>query len=116
MIKEANVTVMVSDMKRSVKFYTGTLGLKLESRWGDEFAQIAAPGITIALHPVVKGGKPGRSESLSIGFAVDDIDKAMKGLKAKGVKFSRVTDDGPVKLAFFSDPDANPLYMSESKW
>ena len=117
-IEEANVTVMVSDMKRAVKFYKEDLGLKVKAQWGEEFAQLSAPGATIALHPAVKGGaKPGNSESLSIGFAVDSLDKTMKDLKAKGVAFSRVTDDGPVKLAFFTDPDGNPLYLSETaRW
>ena len=117
MFKEANVTVMVSDMKKAVKFYKDTLGLEVKAQWGDEFAQLTAPGTIIALHPAVKGGaKPGSSESLSIGFAVKSLDKAMADLKAKGVEFSRVTDDGPVKLAFFGDPEGNPLYLSESKW
>jgi len=117
MIKETNVTVIVGDMERAVEFYTKTLGLELKARWGDEFAQVAAPGTIIALHPAIKGGaRPGDSRSISIGFSVDSLDKTIKGLKAKGVKFPRVTDDGPVRLAFFGDPDGNPLYLSESKW
>jgi len=117
MIKEANVTVMVSDMKKAVKFYTETLGLEVKAQWGDEFAQLKAPGTIIALHPSVKGGaKPGDSKSLSIGFSVDGLEKAVAELKKKGVKFTKVTDDGPVRLAFFVDPDGNPLYLSESKW
>ncbi|HUI01131.1 MAG TPA: VOC family protein [Nitrososphaerales archaeon] len=117
MIKETNVTVIVSDMNEAVAFYTETLGLELKARWGDEFAQVNAPGTMIALHPAVKGGaKPGDSESLSIGFGVDNLDATMAQLKKKGVRFTRVADDGPVKLAFFGDPDGNPLYLSQSKW
>lgn len=44
MIKEASVTVMVSDMKRAIKFYVEIVGLNLKANWGDEFAQIKAPG------------------------------------------------------------------------
>jgi len=40
----------------------------------------------------------------------------MRELKAKGVQFSRTTDDAQVKLAFFTDPDGNPLYLSQNKW
>jgi hypothetical protein len=54
--------------------------------------------------------------SISIGFAVDDLERAMGELSKKGVKFSRVSDDAQVKLAFFSDPDGYPLYLSQSKW
>jgi catechol 2,3-dioxygenase-like lactoylglutathione lyase family enzyme len=118
MIKEANVTVMISDMKRSINFYVDTLGLKLKSRYADQFAEVECPGLTIALHPAFdKGPKPGNSESLSVGFGVEDVDDAMKSLKGKGVAFGRVSNDGPVKLAFFTDPDGNPMYLSQTqKW
>jgi catechol 2,3-dioxygenase-like lactoylglutathione lyase family enzyme len=45
---------MVSDMKRAIKFYVETIGLELKANWGDEFAQIKAPGVIIALHPASK--------------------------------------------------------------
>jgi catechol 2,3-dioxygenase-like lactoylglutathione lyase family enzyme len=117
MIKEANVTIMVNNMERAVRFYTDALGLKLKARYDDQFAQVEAPGTIIALHPANKDGpRPGKSESLSIGFAVDNLDAAMSELKGKGVTFSKVADDTQVKLAFFTDPDGNPLYLSQSKW
>jgi catechol 2,3-dioxygenase-like lactoylglutathione lyase family enzyme len=116
-IKEANITVIVSDMTRAVRFYADALGLTLKRRYGDHFAQFEAPGTIIALHPAVKDGpQPGKSESLSVGFAVDNLDATMSELKGKGVAFSRVADDDQVKLAFFTDPDGNPLYLSQSKW
>jgi len=117
MFSEANVTVMVSEMERAVQFYTVTLGLELKARYGDHFAQVEAHGITIALHSAAKDGpQPGRSESLSIGFAVDNLDRTMEELKRRGVRFSKTVDDTQVRLAFFSDPDRNPLYLSQSKW
>ncbi len=109
MITEANVTVMISEMKRSIQFYVETLGLKLKSRHADQFAEVTCPGLTIALHPLVeKGPRPGNSESLSIGFGVADLEAAMTSLKGKGVNFSRVSNDGPVKLAFFKEPRREP--------
>jgi hypothetical protein len=63
----------------------------------------------------VRGGSsPGGSQSLSIGLAVPDLRAAVEDLKRGGVSFSRVTEDGFVKLAFFADPDGNPLYLAES--
>ena len=118
MIKEANVTVMISDMNQSIQFYVEKLGLTLKSRYGDQFAEVACPGLTIALHPATEHGpRPGNSESLSVGFGVESIDEAMADLKDKGVTIGRVSNDGPVKLAFFKDPDGNPLYLSQTqKW
>lgn len=115
---EGNVTVMISNMTRSLKFYTKTLGLKL--RYGPhhgEWAEVKAPGLVIGLHRTYgHGPRPGKSESLSIGFTVKSLEKAMALLKKKGVRFSpRIVDEGPVSLAFFTDPDGTPLYLCEVK-
>ena len=117
MMKEGNVTVMVANMNRSIQFYTEALGLKLKYRHGDDWAEVEAPGLTIGLHLAGKvGPQPGKSESLSIGFTVEKIDAAIGTLKKKGVTFSpHRVDEGPVLLAFFSDPDGNPLYLCEVK-
>jgi len=109
--------LLVRDIERSVSFYTDTLGLKLKARYGNQFAQVEAPGTIIALHPA--GGdapQQGRSESMSIGFSVPDLGKTMAELTSKGVKFHRTADDNQVKLAFFLDPDGYPLYLSQSTW
>ena len=45
---------------------------------------------------------------------MESLAAAMAELKAKGVTFSRVVEDRPTKLAFFTDPDGNPLYLSET--
>jgi catechol 2,3-dioxygenase-like lactoylglutathione lyase family enzyme len=114
MIKDSNVTVIVSDMKKAIHFYVETLGLELKANYGDQYAEIHAPGVMIGLHPASTAGpKPGKSESLSIGFVVENLNSAMSELKSKGVSFSRVVEDRPTKLAFFADPDGNPLYLSE---
>jgi hypothetical protein len=39
----------------------------------------------------------------------------MSSLGQKGITFSGVSKDGPVKLAFFTDPDKNPLYLSQTQ-
>jgi catechol 2,3-dioxygenase-like lactoylglutathione lyase family enzyme len=121
--KEANVTLMVRDMERTVRFYTATLGLRLRARYGDHFAQVEAPGTIIALHPASdsSGGGGAKeqgagSDRMSIGFAVSDLQATMDDLKGKGVVFTRVTDDKQVRLAFFTDPDGTPLYLSQNKW
>jgi catechol 2,3-dioxygenase-like lactoylglutathione lyase family enzyme len=113
-IKEANVTVMVTDMKRSIRFYIEVLGLELKANYGDQYAQVASPGVMIGLHPVTKEDSQPKSGSISVGFGVDSLADAVADLKAKGVTFSRTVEDRPTKLAFFTDPDGNPLYLSET--
>lgn len=114
-IKEANVTVMVTDMKRAIHFYVDVLGLELKANYGDQYAQVASPGVMIGLHPATKGSShPGGSGNVSVGFGVESLAAAIEELKAKGVAFSRVVEDRPTKLAFFTDPDGNPLYLSQT--
>ena len=117
-IKEANVTVMVADMKRAIHFYVEVLGLELKANYGDQYAQVASPGVMIGLHPITKDDSSATaSGNVSVGFGVDSLTAAMADLKAKGVTFSRVVEDRPTKLAFFTDPDGNPLYLSETaRW
>lgn len=110
------VTVIVSNMQRSIDFYTNRLGLALKARYGDEFALVEAPGITIGLHPAREGGaKPG---ALSIGLGVDDIEASRKQLQDHGVEFSGdIVADPPMRLAFFRDPDGVEIYLAEqSEW
>ena len=37
----------------------------------------------------------------------------MKNLEAKGIEF-KVEQDGWIRLAYFSDPDGNPLFLAEN--
>ncbi len=111
-IINSNVTVMISNMDASIKFYTETLGLKLKNRYGDHWAEIEAPGITIGLHPS-KEIKTG--QNLSIAFGVSDLHKTVSALEKKGVKFN-MYKDSMVDLAFFTDPDGNTLYFAPAKW
>jgi catechol 2,3-dioxygenase-like lactoylglutathione lyase family enzyme len=106
---DANVTVMVSNMDRAIKFYTETLGLKLGKRYGDHWAEIQAPGMTIGLHPSKEKHQKG---SVSIGLNVESRDKAVEELKKKGIEF-HLKDDDATKLAFFHDPDGTELYLCE---
>jgi len=71
--------------------------------------------LTIGLHPEMEHGpQPGRSESLSIGFTVDNLTEEMSNLKSKGIIFSpNIVEGRPVRIAFFTDPDETLLYLCE---
>ena len=77
-------------MDKAIRFYTEILGLKLISRSdisGNDYAVIQAPGVTIGLNPIQRNLQPGKCESLSIGFEVEDIESAITELKSKGYAF-----------------------------
>lgn len=119
MISGGNATIYVSDLDRAVKFYTDTLGLKLQFQAGPHFAQIdAGRGMALGLHPTgPQSPKAGQRGSISVGLAVTDpLDQVVSKLRAKGVVFrGPIVDDKQVRLAFFGDPDGNDLYLSEYK-
>jgi catechol 2,3-dioxygenase-like lactoylglutathione lyase family enzyme len=117
MIKKGNATIFVKDVDSAVRFYTDVLGMKVKSHWGKDFAELETNGLTMGLHPSTQDGPPpGTKGSISIGLEVDDLDSSVAKLKERGVTFQgKVVDDGPVRLAFFGDPDGNAFYLTQIK-
>jgi predicted enzyme related to lactoylglutathione lyase len=118
MINGGLATIYVGDMDRAVKFFTETLGLKLQYQAGPEWAQVdAGKGLILGLHGTHEGGpRPGQNGSTTVGFELDEpIEDAYRKLTERGVKFhGPVQDTGHVKLAYFSDPDGNSFYLSQT--
>jgi catechol 2,3-dioxygenase-like lactoylglutathione lyase family enzyme len=109
-------TVFVSDIDRAVAFYTDVLGLALAFRAGDHWASIDAGGATqIGLHP--RDGQRsavGNADAISAGLNVTGpLETVMAAPSARGVEFGDVSTDGMLKIAHFTDPDGNPLYLCE---
>ena len=115
MFKTSNVTILVSDMNLAIQFYTDTLGLKLLSNYGGEFAVIESNGLRIGLHPGKKS-RDAMSRDMSLGFQVDDAATAKKAMESKGVIFEKRVQDRGAIIENFSDPDGTPLYLIELKW
>ncbi|MFC5407490.1 VOC family protein [Cohnella soli] len=113
MFKSGNVTVMVADLQRAVKFYVETLGLKLQHETEGHFAQIEATGLTIGLLHL-HGGQNSQQEksgSMSIGFEVEELEPAIKTLKSRGVEFNDAVEGEAAQVVHFNDPDGNALYL-----
>ncbi len=110
-------TIYVADMGRAIAFYTETLGLTLAMRFGDEYASIdAGRGFFLGLHPAgPESPTPGARGGTHVTFGVGQpIAKVVETLTARGVSFPcGIMDDGPVKLAYFTDVDGNEMYLCE---
>ena len=117
MLQSGNVTLMVTDLDRSVRFYTGTLGFRMHYQADGHWAEVGIKDLTIGLHPAKDPTeRPARGEDLSLGLQVESLESAMDALRAKGVRFERgPVDDQAVRLAFFSGHDGYPLYLCEVK-
>ncbi len=118
MINGGNATIYVSDINASIRFYTETLGLTLRMRAADHWAEIdAGPGLIIGLHPANSphSPKPGTVGSISVGLNVTQpLEDVVRTLVERGVEFhGPIMEDTNVRLAFFADPDGNPMYLAQ---
>ena len=118
MISGGNVTVFVSNMDEAIRFYTEVLGLKLGSRFGNDWATVdAGEGLTIGLHPASpKYPPPGTKGGVMLGLEVDEpIEAVVARLTGKGVRIKgSILQDDPGKFANLEDPDGNPIYLWET--
>ena len=118
MISGGNITVMVSNMDASVRFYTEVLGMKLTNRFGDHWATVdAGRGLILGLHPAsLKYPVPGTKGGTLVGLEIDEpIQKVVERLRGKGVHFLGpiVNDAGAGSFVDLEDADGNFIYLWE---
>lgn len=100
------VILLVSDMKRSVKFYRDTLGMEMKEKSKD-WTEFSTRGTVLALHPSRKK-RFSKSKTMLVGFSVSDFDDVCNGLKKKRVKFYKKPRQEPFgKHAIIQDPDGH---------
>jgi catechol 2,3-dioxygenase-like lactoylglutathione lyase family enzyme len=88
----SQLTLTVSDVARSLKFYQDIFGMPIQARQGDTlFLRIGAGPQFLALKPAAAGERPSIS---AFGMGVDDfsIDRVVRVLAEHGV--TRATDAG----------------------
>ncbi len=112
--------VIVSDMARSVEFYRDKLGVPLKFQ-SPEWTEFQTGSTTLALHGggVPQVGHQDQSKiagTCSIGFNVENVDKAYEELQAKGIKFvmppTEQEGEG-IRLAVCIDPDGLPISFAQ---
>jgi predicted enzyme related to lactoylglutathione lyase len=105
--------VMSNDLAKSRDFYRDVIGLTVGVDHVPHWVDFELPGgAKFGLHPAGHGGGPVMPGSMSLGFAVDDVDAFVEAAKAKGVSVMsepRETDFG--RLAILRDPDGYPVQV-----
>lgn len=106
-----HVYYWVRDMDAAVAFYTGVAGLALMRRTGNEWAELDAGAIRLALH----ASESPPDGSGTVVFRVKDLDRARWGLEQRGARFDEHVGEveGFARFATFRDPDGNPLQLIE---
>ena len=113
--------IITADRKIAEPFYRDTLGLR--SKGDDGFAALFdLAGVTLRLTEVPGYAAPPHPV---LGWDVGDIDAAVAGLAAKGLRMTVyeglgqdeagiwTAPDGSCKVAFFNDPDGNALSLTQ---
>ena len=117
-----HINMTVSDLDRSIYFYTTLLGLKL--RWRREAGEDTAAAHVgddrhyLALFQAGSGASPARSDYEAVGlnhfgFVVDDLDEARDRLVDLGISAHSEANYDPGRRLYFLDPDGIEVELVE---
>jgi catechol 2,3-dioxygenase-like lactoylglutathione lyase family enzyme len=119
MFEHANATTMlaVKDLARARKFYEGILGL---TPVGPEDPEVQMYQTGDARLAVYVSQYAGTNRATALTWEVENVENTVGDLKTRGVRFEHydlpdtkrqgdVHVSGPVKNAWFKDPDGNIL-------
>ena len=110
------------DVKRSIEFYTGHLGFKLDHQQLPAFASVSLGNLTILLSgPKASGSRPmpdGRSQEPGgwnrVVLGVADLPGRIEAFKKAGLHFRNEMEAGPAgKQIQLEDPDGNAIELFE---
>jgi catechol 2,3-dioxygenase-like lactoylglutathione lyase family enzyme len=106
------VSVPVTDLERSTRFYRETLGLRLAPGSGT-WPEFETGNVSLYLiDPTNIGREFVGPHTAHIALRVPNVAEARSELEAKGVEFEGdVLDTGVCHMAFFRDPDGNALML-----
>ncbi|HEY4196074.1 MAG TPA: VOC family protein [Mucilaginibacter sp.] len=117
-IKSMSPQFVVTDLKRSLDFYTRELGFEIDFRYEDFYAGIIKGDYTIHL----KSGSPTieertnrhENEHLDLVLSVEDIDSLFESMKSCAIIITQPLREMPYGREFYiSDPDGYILGFIE---
>jgi glyoxylase I family protein len=124
-----HIELLTATPERAVAFYAGVLGFRERERMRIPetpsgpldlvYLELGGTTVEVMCYPETKAAIPPRSTELRLGWQclaleVDDMDRALSSLKAKGVEPAW----GPVKRPEYAraeirDPDGNPVELRQ---
>ena len=110
--------ILVSDIDRSIEFYTKKLGFDVDFRYEDFYAGIIKDGYSIHLKigspPTEERKNKRENEHLDIVFSVEDVEDLYNELVNKSVEITQPLCVRPYGKEFYvADPDGYILAFLE---
>ena len=107
------VPIPTQDAARATAFYGETLGLAESAHTVEKpFSEFDLGGTTLSIWDPTTAGMEFNANTNAIALHTDDVNGLRAELEAKGVTFFGETlDTGVCHMAFFADPDGNPLML-----
>lgn len=114
----------VDDLDKAKEFYSGVLGVEVNEMVDMGIMELQlSGGLRVMIYPKGEDHKPATFTVLN--FVVDDVEKTVDELSAKGMKFEQYPDlgtnekgvskgQGPT-IAWFKDPSGNIIAVLEEK-
>lgn len=121
------ITLAVTNVRRSMKFYTELMGFKLVVDAAPDFAMVrvgGAGGGTIGLLPLkyavdrkLKRVTQGMRDGVHLELSTDDLDGDYEKLEARGVPFDSPPKDRSwgERSAYAVDPDGYTIELSQGE-
>ena len=112
--------LLVTDIERSLQFYTDDLGFDLDFRYGDFYVGIKRDGHSIHLkradHSPQERAYRRDNDHLDITFSVQSVDAIYEDLRSRSVAIAQPLRDMPYGREFYvCDPDGYILAFLESQ-
>jgi catechol 2,3-dioxygenase-like lactoylglutathione lyase family enzyme len=106
----------VSDLSRSIRFYTDTLGFLHGRSMPGRWTELVSTGFALFLIERRSGQTFENHGANGITLVVHDIERKKKVLEARGAAFIGDTVDAEtLRVAILEDPDGNPIYLVEER-
>ena len=114
--KIEGITLLVSDLKRSIEFYRDILGLRVnkESENKIEFSRKDSTNTKLIIELDISKSNQNNKNSVIITFSVSDLNTVYNNLTEKKVNFhKKLSDDASGKNTIILDPDGYLISLTE---
>jgi len=117
------IRYLVNDVERSIAFYTGHLGFKLEQKMSPAFAKVSRDDLTLwlagpqssAARPMPDGRRPEPGGWNRLVLELRDLASRVAEMKKSGMRFRNDVVVGPGgKQILLEDPDGDPVELFEA--